>query len=231
MEDKMVNTRLDYSEYIESRHRLAFAFNDSSIVRQSKHRLRGGEEATFYFDFDIATNDPQSCADIVRNYSAKILEITTKRKIDFIAFVEKMGRATVGAIRLAGAISIDVGIPSFIIRLGKELPFERIKLYGRRGTPANQKLLGFNIVLITDHMTSGSEALQAVEAIEAVGGQLSDVISYTLKPNSIGDAVDLLLNKKITIHSINYMYDLPDGTYRIILGGTIESKEELLKFG
>lgn len=225
-----MSTRLDYNKLIESRQRLSSIFSDPSIVRQSKHRLRGGEEATFFVDFDIATNDPQICAGIVQNYSAKLLEITLKRNIDFIAFIEKMGRATVGAIRVAGAISIDTGIPSFIIRIGKELPFEKIKLYGKRGLPAKHKLTDLKIALITDHMTSGAEILQAIKIIEDAKGNVSDVLVHTLKPQAAEDTIKILLDKGIVFHSLNYIYDLPDGTYRHTQGGTVESKDELLTF-
>lgn len=225
-----MSVRIDYNEFLESRRRLAAAFQDKGIVRQSKHRLRGGDEATSYFDFDIATNDTVRCADIVNSIVGKLLEIQMRRKIDFLAFVEKMGRATVGAIRLSGAISINVGIPSFIIRLGKELDFEKIKLYGNKGTPAAKKLTGLRIVLITDHITTGAEILQTIKVVENAGGVLSDVICYTLKPNSADSTIKLLLEKNIIIHAMNYFYDFPDGTYGTLQGGTIESADQLLKF-
>lgn len=224
-----MNIRLNYADFLAAETRLFAAFNDPSIVRQSKHRLRSGAQASFFVDFDILVNDPQRCADIVSSFSARIFEISLKRQIDLLAFVEKTGRGTTGAIRVGGAISIEVGIPSFIVRLGKELPFERVKLPSKKGEPAWRKLEGLGVVLITDHITSGGEVLKAVEAIEGVGGQVSDILSYTLKPTDAISILKQLVEKNILIHSSYWIYDVEAKSYRIAQGGTIDSNAEIIK--
>jgi orotate phosphoribosyltransferase len=126
-------------------------------------------------------------------------------------------------------LRLAFGYSLFIIRQGKELPFEKIKLPTRKGLPAAQKLAGQCVALITDHTTSGAEILQAVRAIEAVGGRVSDVIAYTIKPDLAYKAIVQLINKKVAIHSIYYMYDLADGTYRMAEGGSIEDAADIVK--
>jgi len=153
------------------------------VVNENEHPLRTGEEQDYYIDFDPLINDPVECRAVVRWYTKTIRSILADHKIDVLGFIEKDrdSGGTTGAIRLAGALSMETGIPNLAIRLGKELPGERIKLRPRlRQTSSPPSLEGCIFVLLSDHSTTGSEGLRAVKAVEYFGGKVSDFVVYSL---------------------------------------------------
>lgn len=220
-----MTTLNDSNRLSESRKRLILDFKNPKIVRHSKHFLRSGGEAKSYFDFDIILNDPQKCEDVVNNFNAKLFEVLYAHPVDYIGFIEKIGRATVGAIRIASSISIRTGLPTFVIRLAKELVFEKIKILPNEGTPALRKLSGLSIVIITDHITTGKEVIRSIDAVNSVGGVVTDVVTYTLKPNGFQSTIEEFSQRGVNVHSLFYLYDLEDERYDISLGGTFYAAE------
>ncbi len=224
-----MNTYFDYEELLNARARLKEVFKDPSVVRQSRYFLRSGDEASFFFDFDIITNNPNKCADIVAVLASEINQIVLSKKIDYIAFIEKRSGATVGAIRLAAAISMETGISNLVVRLNKDLIFERTKLPVVSGIPAWQKLKGAQLILITDHVSQGREIIQAVNSVESLGAKLTDIVTYTLKPLDVKDKMDELFQRDIIVHSVFDIFDLKNKGnhhYDVTSGGIKNAREE-----
>ena len=92
--------------------------------------------------------------------------------MDYIAFLEKRANTT-GALTLAGAISINTGIPSLIVRLRKDIPRERIKFPREAG---DEPLKDANVILLTDYATTGKELQPAVKAVKNLGGKVIGVV-------------------------------------------------------
>jgi len=189
-------------------------FKSPGVIKTSKRGLRTGIVADYYIDFDNGTVDPFTAADVVSLYVIKINEILRQRSIDYLGFIEKDAGGTVGAVKAALAISIMTKIPNILIKLGKELEFERVKLQ-----PISDKwqLGGSRFILITDHCTTGREAIKAVSAIEKNGGIVTDVVAYTSRSDRI--KTRQFEERNITFHSI---YNLPEDLKNV--GIDIESK-------
>jgi len=160
-------------------------FNGPNVIRRSGHRYRVGSPGEFYSDFDLLLNDPYNCRYVTAAYAQEIEEISKEYAIDLLGFVEKSDGGSVGAVRLAGALSIYTGIPNITVRLGRELEFEQVKtsrLEGEfAGKPQKAWLSGALVVVITDNTSSGGEAEKAVKAVEYNGGRVKDIITYTLR--------------------------------------------------
>ncbi|MCD4845165.1 MAG: hypothetical protein K8R25_11835 [Methanosarcinales archaeon] len=174
-------------------------------IKSSIRGFKSGIYDNYYIDFDIITSDPLQAKNVVEQLTYKINDIKTKQRIDYLGFLEKRIKGTIGALQASLAISVMTGIPHIIIRLSKELDFDRIKIPNRSSLTRNSQLSGLNVVLITDHITTGNEIIKSVDTIRNNGGTVSDVITYTVR-------LDKLNHKKfedrnLELHSI---YKIPD---------------------
>lgn len=159
-----------WSKTLEDRFSAAFAI--PGFYRASKHVSDAGEPLDRYFDFDIVFRDPGFCRLAVQKLSENVKDRAAKERVDYIAFLEKRANTT-GAITLAGALSIDTGIPHLIIRLRKDIPHERIKFPSEAG---KEPLKDAKIVLITDYANTGRELQPAVRAVVNLGGKVAAVV-------------------------------------------------------
>jgi len=169
---------MEISELIKWK-KLETFFREGWAIKQSTHLYRKGLKEKFYFDFDNLTTDPINCREITELYCKEIEEIRKLRDIDYLAFIEKASGGTIGAIRFAAAISIFTELPNITIRLAKEISYERVKF-----NPP-EKLKGLIGLIITDHITTGTEVLLAVDAIEENEGKISDVVTYVLRVDRV----------------------------------------------
>jgi orotate phosphoribosyltransferase len=185
--------------------RLRTYFRTPGTVKTSLHQLKGGASSDYFFDLDYNLNDPIICEDIVLFYTNEVQKIARRRRVDFIGFIEKPSGGvrpsggTVGAIRLAGAISIYSGIPNVVIRLSKHLLTERLKVPYQTYKPDPQFLSGLNSILVTDHISQGREIISAIETITRAGGTVSDIIAYTIRPDFV--RWEYFEEKRVEIHA------------------------------
>jgi len=169
-----------------------------------------GLSEPYFVDFDVLINDPYRCEQIVRLYVLKIREINSKRPIDLLGFIEKYSGGTIGAIRIAGAISIFTRIPNVPIRLTKEIRFERVKIPPVIGKPTKGRFSGAKIVVVTDHVTTGGEVLNAIDAVRYNGGEVTDVIAFTARTDKV--RLNDFAERGVRFHSL---FKLPEDLHRI----------------
>ena len=161
------------------RERLVNQARAPGVYRSTPLLPSSGEDIEVYHDFDLLVADPINARAVVEVFSEEIRRIDAEDEVTLLGFIEKSGNTT-GAISLAGAISIETGIPQLAVRLWKDLPSERIKLPSLEDRPRKQKLLGENVVVVTDHSTTGIELLDAIETVHNLGGCVRDAVVYTL---------------------------------------------------
>jgi len=150
---------------------------------------RPGRERGYHIDLDPILDDPVECDRVVQWYVHKLSAFSIKepaRAPELLAVIDKAkNRArgdTVGVLRLAGAISIAFKRPHLIIDMSKDEPAARLKSRApaELGVPAAERFAGYNVALVTDHCTTGSEALDALETIEGNGGTVTIFLAYTI---------------------------------------------------
>jgi orotate phosphoribosyltransferase len=176
------------------------------VFKTSTRLLRAGIPETYYIDFDLIINDPYRCEEVAKLYAANILDISREDSIDLLGFLEKSGGGTSGAIRLAGFISSLTHIPNVLVRLARELEYEQIKLPPIEGKTLRQRMTGMKVAIVTDHITTGMELLDAVDAVEYNGGKVINVIAYTMR-------TDLVRKTEFTSRQVRLisLHPLPDG--------------------
>ena len=179
------------------------AFVVSGVIKTSRRGYKSGLTDKYYVDFDNLTSDPSIAKNAVDQYVKKLDDISKYGKIDYLAFLQK-NTGTAGALKLSGALSIVSEIPTILIRPSKEISFDKIKVPSQPTNKRNEQLLGSNVVIITDHTTTGGEIIDAVNIIENNGGKVTGAITYTVRTDRfIPEPFD---TKKIGFH---YIYQIP----------------------
>lgn len=161
------------------------AFRFPGVVKQSTHVFRRGGQKPYYVDFDELIHDPYIAEQIVQLFSVKIMEISNQRQIDLLGFINKYSKGTIGALSIAGAISIFTRIPRINIRLNKNAVSERVKAHPEVGKSKREALGGAKVLVVTDHVTGGNELLNAIDSVEYIGGTVTDAMAFTTWINEI----------------------------------------------
>lgn len=180
-------------------------FMKEGSIKSSIRGFKSGLFDNYYIDFDIITSDSSQAKNVVEQLANKIDDIKTEQRIDYLGFLEKRIKGTVGALQASLAISIITGLPHIIIRLSKELYFDRIKVPNQSNLNRKSQLSGLNIVLITDHITTGNEIIKSVDTIRKNGGIVSDIITFTIRPDKLD--YKKFEERELKLHSI---YKVPD---------------------
>lgn len=188
-------------------------FKRPGAIKTSVRSLKSGGKAEWFFDVDPLLNDPVGCRNATFLYVECLEKLARQQRVDCFASIEKAGGGTVGAIRLAGAVSIYSGIPNVVIRLDKKIVTEQIKLPPVDGRPGKEQLQGAKIVIITDHSTTATEILKAVQVVKRNGGEVTDVIAYSTIPSELRKQE--LEAQGINIHSL---YELPRDARSVGIG-------------
>jgi orotate phosphoribosyltransferase len=207
---------LFYYNRSKLRNEIADYLKIPSVFKTSIRLYRGGKQSHYYIDFDLIINDPHRCDQISKAYAATIVEISKKKQVDLLGFIEKASGGTFGAVRLAGFISYLSNVPNVLIRLTRELEYEQVKLPIIIGKTLRERLASMKIIIITDHISTGTELLDAVDAIEFNGGKVTDVIAYTKMTDIVKK--EEFANREITLHSLLELpEDLPSDLKEIAI--------------
>lgn len=183
-------------------------FLEPGILKESDHGLRAGGKAGYYFDIDYILNDPAKCELILGIYTDLITKIRSLEQINLLAFIEKASGGTVGALRLSAALSIKTNLPNLTVRPGKAIEFEKVKIpFVERKMPGIQGgLQGHRAIVVTDHCTSGKEALIAVKILRKHHAIVQNVVSYTLRKDRFEKYEHEYKNAEV---DLIYAYGLP----------------------
>lgn len=174
-------------------------FLEPEVFKASSHTFRLGAKDDYYFDLDYILNDPYQCEVVLSIYAQLIDDIKKDTSIDFLAFLEKASGGTVGAIRLAGALSIRTRIPNFTVRMGKAITFEKVKVRSSyKGLKDNK------VIVVSGHCTTGSEVLLAANSLRENGANVNHIVAYTIRP----DQLQLYRFSEANI-DLSYAYELP----------------------
>lgn len=139
----------------------------------------------FSIDPDPLLNDPAECERVASWYVEILRKIRTAdiwERLDCLAFIEKAGDRSVGALRLAGHISIRSLTPHIVVRLDERISGDKIKLKTSHvpELPQNVRLAGYKLALLTDQCITGTETLAATAAVEENGGQITHLLAYSI---------------------------------------------------
>jgi orotate phosphoribosyltransferase len=148
------------------------------LSRSAHERVHAGTETKYYFDADIVLGDPSNIGRI-GYWFARVLKEAQLHSgyFDRLAFIDK-AEGPVGAISLASFLSWQTKIPAVIVRLRGDVshPVLRIKGSPKPGVSGISVLSkGEKVLLVTDVLTTGETALEAVRLFRRAGAQVSVV--------------------------------------------------------
>ena len=197
---KILSMEEEYKADVREAHEKALQyFLSPGAIKESTHVFKVGLPERYYFDFDVITVDPEQAKDVLELLKNSINDIKYRKIVHALAFIEKAAGGTTGALRFAAALSIDTKLPSITVRMSKEIDFEKVKFPLVEGMDVKKRLNGLNIILVTDHCTTGGEALVAADIISKNGGTLTDVVTYTVR-------LDMLDESELTKRDIDFYY-------------------------
>ncbi len=119
-----------------------------SAVKKGDFTLTSGKKSSYYIDIKKAYMNPKILREIVK----EIARLIRNEKVDRIAGV------AMGGIPLATGVSLELGIPFLMVRKEK-------KEHGTERMIEGEFKAGEKAVVIEDVTTSGSSALDAVDAL------------------------------------------------------------------
>jgi orotate phosphoribosyltransferase len=141
-------------------------------VAQSTHTLtHQGGISPYFLNLDCITSMPDDLEKLSDWYVQSVDSFASEAEVNMLAFIEK-DSGPVGTITLMGHIVTGTGIPAVAIRLRKREGFAKIA-----GNPkiVNKLREGQKVLLVTDAITSGRTANDAIAAISKAGGEVVGV--------------------------------------------------------
>jgi orotate phosphoribosyltransferase len=139
---------------------LAAAVREAAYL-EGDFLLRSGKRSTYYLDKYRFGTEPN----LLRRLGVAIGE-TIREHAPTAA---RIGAPELGAVSLAAAASLEVGIPFVIVR-------KEPKGYGTANRIEGPFVEGEEIVLVEDVVTSGGAAISAIEALREAGLKVSTAI-------------------------------------------------------
>lgn len=200
-------------EYVNEQRLNNYLSENTKFCNTSRHKLKSGGKADYFLDFDMLLINSTTLQIICEKISSKIEAILNSKTIHYFAYIVK--KPGIGMIPLAGLFSTKFMKPNLFIYTAKKVLFEKIKL------ELDEQLLdGNKILLFTNHITTGTEILKAVEVIKAYKGSVTDILTYTFKEKEFDRTY--FMKNNIDIHPI--MID-PDDLPKSIKNKIRESQE------
>lgn len=125
--------------------------------REGSFVLRSGAPATEYFDKFRFTGDPALLREVVNGLAALV-----PANADVLAGLE------LGGVPLASALSMRTGLPVSYVR----------KSHGPEGEGAvvGADVVGANVVVVDDVLSTGGAVLDAVEKLRSVGAEVTTAL-------------------------------------------------------
>lgn len=132
----------------------------TGAVKTGDFTLSSGKKSNIYIDCRKITLHPQGA----RLIAKIILEKIKGLKIDAI------GGLTLGADPITSSVVALSNIPGFIVR-------KKEKEHGTKQRIEGIIASNYNVVIVEDVATTGSSALEAINAVEEIGSKVVKVIS------------------------------------------------------
>ena len=141
-------------------------------VKIGEFTLASGKKSNFYIDCRKVTLDPLGAKLIGKIILEKIKNLNA----------DAVGGLTLGADPIVGAVITLGGIPGFIVR-------KREKEHGTKQKIEGLIELGWKVVIVEDVATTGSSALQAIQAVESIGATVIKVIAIVDREEGAREAL------------------------------------------
>ncbi len=131
--------------------------------------LRSGKRSKYYFDKYLFETRPEVLGPVAEELAKRLPQGT-----------RKLAGPELGAVPLAAAIALKTGLPYVIVRKGA-------KGYGTSKAVEGQLAAGESVVMIEDVLTTGGAALEAAEALKAMGVKVEKILAVLDREEGAAD--------------------------------------------
>ena len=156
----------------------------ANAVHASEDGLTSGGTSGFYFDLDRLSTTVDDIDLLSSWYIGAISGFVSNNQVDFLAFMEK-DSGPVGAITLLGQIVLKTNIPAVVVRLRKRMSGAKVT-----GKFMITGLYGRKVLLITDVLTTGRIAHDAISAIRGDGGVVVGICTLLDRREKTDETLD-----------------------------------------
>ena len=160
---------------------------DKSLLSGADFTLASGETSQYYFNMKNTTFDPEGSLLL----SDLILELVEPYNVESIGGLE-MGAVPIAAAVTCRSFQKERPIAGFFVR-------KQTKGHGTKSLIEPNQPAGTRVAVIEDVTTTGASALQAVDAVEAAGCEVSVVI--TLVDRQEG-ATEAFTRRNLPFHAL-----------------------------
>jgi orotate phosphoribosyltransferase len=138
--------------------------------------LRSGRRSSYYLDKYLFETDPRVLRGITREFG-----VLVRARQAAGAVYHRLAAPELGAVALAAALSLEVGLPFLIVR-------KTSKEYGTGKDLEGRWEPGERVALVEDVVTSGGAALQAAERLRAAGLIVDELFCVVDREEGGGEA-------------------------------------------
>lgn len=138
---------------------------DACVLRGT-FTLRSGRTSSYYIDKYLFSTRPEILRDLAPLFAARIAEMEKQANTKVV----RLAGAELGGIPLVTAAAMETGLPCVFVRNQK-------KDYGTAKQLEGKLEPGEAVILLEDVATTGGQALEAVDAIQATGAKVLGVIA------------------------------------------------------
>ena len=154
-----------------ARDELLDFLKEKSVCRGA-FTLASGAQSDLYIDARITTCDPKG-AILVGRVGWEVVKQVAR---DLRCRIDSIGGLTMGADPIALSIGISAHLEDPSSELQTFVVRKAAKTHGRQKLIEGNFSAGHSVVIVDDVITTGGSTLQAIDAIEAAGGNIAFVI-------------------------------------------------------
>lgn len=121
--------------------------------------LRSGRVSSYYFDKYMLTTRPAILKRVAEALAAMVPAET-----------DRLAGPELGAVPLATAVSLQLGLPSLFVR-------KTAKEYGTSASFEGEIYPGEKVVVLEDVLTTGSEAIRSARALREFGADVLEILA------------------------------------------------------
>jgi orotate phosphoribosyltransferase len=155
-------------------------------VKFGVYQLSSGKQSPYYIDLRVIPSFPDAFREIIEFYSQQITDEIGIKNFDRIAGVPIAG------IPFASQIAYNLHKPFLYVR-------KDIKQHGRERRVEGILISGNKVLLVDDLLTTGLTLKNAVDAVRAEGGVVTDLIVFLDREEG---GKQLLENNGVKVHAL-----------------------------
>jgi orotate phosphoribosyltransferase len=197
---------------LTKKDRMANILYKIDAVKFGVFQLSSGKQSPYYIDLRVIPSFPDAFREICDTYAQQITDEIGRKNFDRIAGVPIAG------IPFASQIAYNLQKPFLYVR-------KDIKLHGRERRVEGILVSGDKVLLVDDLLTTGLTLKNAVEAVRAEGGVVTDAVVFLDREEG---GRELLQQSGVKLHPLLRISEVANTLYDI---GAIdkESLKTILK--